>query len=42
MKLIYMQPTLMLFEQKVAEKLIKSGVTKRTETGMPYLLIIKK
>lgn len=41
-KLIYMPSTLLLLKPEVAEDLIKSGVTKYTEKGMPYLLIIEK
>ncbi len=41
-KLIYMPSTLLLMKPEVAEQLINSGVTKYTETKMPYLLIIKE
>ena len=40
MKLIYMPSTLLLLKPEVVEDLIKSGETKFTEAGMPYLLIV--
>lgn len=42
MKVIYMAPTMELLIRKNAEsaqKLINSGVTKQTESGIMYLLI---
>ena len=42
MKLVYMPSTLLLLKPEVAEDLVKSGVTKYTKEGMPYLLITEK